>query len=110
MKKTIELPPCPNEKVPVAEGPFHHIIDIQSRFGDYDLFGHVNNSVYLQMMDLAKVAYFEAAMGRSLPVKGEVVVVVNVNISFFSPALPGEALSVVTRCTRLSQHLSLIHI
>lgn len=104
LKKSIQLPPCANEKVPEAEGPFYHIVDIQPRFADYDMFGHVNNSVYLQFMDLAKVAYFEAAMGGPLPTKGDVVVIVNVNISFFSPTLPGEPLSVVTRCTRLSLH------
>lgn len=102
-KKPISLPPCQNAKVPEAEGPFYHLTPIQPRFGDYDMLGHMNNSVYLQLLDLAKVSYFEAAMGAPLRMKGDVVVVVNVNISFFSPALPGEPLAVLTRCMRLGQ-------
>lgn len=102
-KKAIVFPPCPNAKVPEAEGPFYHRTDIQPRFGDYDMLGHMNNSVYLQLLDLAKVSYFEAAMGGPLQTKGEVVVIVNVNISFFSPAFPGEPLCVITRCMRLGE-------
>lgn len=102
--QAVNLPPCANEKVPEAEGPFYHSVELQTRFGDYDMLGHMNNSVYLQLLDLAKVSYFEAATGGPLRMTGEVVVVVNVNISFYSPALPGEPLVALTRCMRLSLH------
>ena len=102
MKKILEFPACANEKVPEAEGPFYHCTDIQTRFNDYDMFGHMNNNVYMQLLDLAKVNYFEAVMGGPMKVTGVCVVVVNVNVSFFSPSLPGEPLTVVTRCMKLS--------
>ena len=62
--KQIEIPSCPNPKVPAPVAPFHHSLEAQLRFNDVDIFGHINNSVYLQLLDLAKVRYFEE-IGRA---------------------------------------------
>lgn len=99
----IELPPCANEKVPQPQHPFRHLTEVQTRFNDFDMLGHLNNSVYLQFMDLAKVRYFEAALGHPLDMHGPGVVVVNINASFFSPAYTDENLAVATVCTKISQ-------
>ena len=105
MKKAIEIPECTNEKVPVAEHPFYHSVDIQTRFTDFDMLGaHLNNATYLQYMDLAKVRYFEAVTGAPLTVDGIAVVIVNVNVSFYSPAKFGEPLSGAHRaCVHISR-------
>lgn len=103
----IQLPPCGNPKVPQAEHPFHHLVEVQTRFNDFDLLGHLNNSVYLQFMDLAKVAYFEAVTGHPLDPKGPGVVIVNINVNFFSPAYFREPLAVATACVKIS-HRSFI--
>ncbi|MDE6654960.1 MAG: acyl-CoA thioesterase, partial [Muribaculaceae bacterium] len=42
---------------------FHDSVDIQMRFKDVDLFGHVNNTVYFEYMDLGKVHYIENVLG-----------------------------------------------
>ena len=42
MPATIQLPPCNNPKVPQAGHPFRHIVDVQTRFNDFDLLGHLN--------------------------------------------------------------------
>lgn len=103
MRQSITLPECRNEKVPQAEHPFYHSIGIQTRFNDFDMLGHMNNSAYLQFMDLAKVRYFEAVMGKPLDMDGIATVIVNINVNFFSPTYFGEEVSVLTSCVKISQ-------
>ena len=63
---------------------FRHVMPAQIRFSDVDQFGHVNNSVYFQLYDLAKTTYFKDVLGMSE--WGDVVVVVaNINANFMSP-------------------------
>lgn len=99
----VELPACANEKVPAAVRPYRHIIPVQTRFNDFDMLGHLNNSIYLQFMDLGKVRYFETASGAPLDMSGIAVVIVNININFFSPAMMHEQLAVATQCIKISQ-------
>lgn len=103
MNNIITLPACSNERVPEAAHPWHHIVEVQSRFNDFDIFGHVNNSCYMQYLDLAKVRYFEAVLGHKVDTDGIAAVIVNINVNFFSPAYFDEQLAVVTACVRVSQ-------
>lgn len=103
MPSTLQLPTCANPKVPQAEHPFRHIANVQTRFNDFDMLGHLNNSVYLQFMDLAKVEYFEAVTGKPIDMHGPGVVIVNINVNFFSPAYMREPLAVVTACVKISR-------
>ena len=73
--KAIQLPECNNPRVPVAEHPWHHMVEIQPRFNDFDIFRHVNNSSYMQYLDLAKVKYFEAARGHKVSTDAEIAAV-----------------------------------
>ena len=43
---------------------FRHTCDVQMRFNDLDLFGHINNTVYLQYMDLGKEQYISRVIGE----------------------------------------------
>ena len=72
------------------------ITPVQLRFSDIDALGHVNNSVYFSLMDLAKTRYILAAMGADLDISKAGLVVVNVNCDFCAPAFFGEELQVVT--------------
>ena len=38
---------------------FRHTMPVQIRFSDVDQFGHVNNSVYFSLYDLAKTTYIK---------------------------------------------------
>ena len=44
---------------------FRHIIPIQIRFSDVDQFGHMNNSVYFSLYDLAKTTYIKDVLGSA---------------------------------------------
>lgn len=103
MREPVILPEANNEKVPEAQHPFYHMVEIQTRFNDFDMLGHLNNSAYLQFMDLAKVRYFEAVTGKPLEMGGIATVIVNINVSFFSPTYFGENVAVLTACVKISQ-------
>lgn len=100
---TVDIPIHDNPRVPPTDHPFHHITDLQVRFNDIDMIGHVNNSIYLQYMDLGKTRYFEAVMPRGVNWRHINVVIVNINCDFFSPAYIHEPLAVVTRALSISE-------
>jgi acyl-CoA thioester hydrolase len=74
-----------------------HIIDIQARFNDYDMFRHLNNGAYLQYMDLAKARYLAEVLGLSTLSPDRIaMVIVNINCDFYQPTLPEEPIAVST--------------
>ena len=43
---------------------FKHVTPVQIRFSDVDQYGHMNNSVYFSLYDLAKTSYFQDVFGE----------------------------------------------
>lgn len=82
---------------------YNHSVDVQLRFNDVDIFGHVNNSVYLQFFDLGKLRYFEAVLGKDFQKSGLAVVIANINCDFFKPAFMNDELQVRTRCVHIGE-------
>ncbi len=83
--------------------PGRHRLDIQIRFNDYDLFGHLNNNAYLQYFDLAKTDYFATVLGAPITPERLSVVIANINVTFYNATLPGENLSVITHLKALGK-------
>lgn len=83
---------------------FHDSVDIQMRFKDVDLFGHVNNTVYLEYMDLGKVHYIENVLGDIFNNRRDALVIVNINCDFLQPAKFDEPLRVQTRAQSVGVH------
>lgn len=79
-------------------------VDIQMRFKDVDLFGHVNNTVYLEYMDLGKVHYIENVLGDIFNNRRDALVIVNINCDFLTPAKFDEPLRVETRVETIGVH------
>ena len=72
----------------------------QIRFSDVDQFGHVNNSVYFSLYDLAKTTYFQDVLGMSE--WGDVVVVVaNINANFLMPVFFSDSIEIETATVQL---------
>ncbi len=90
-----------NPRVPQPLFPYRHVLDVQLRFNDADLFGHVNNSVYLQFFDLAKFDYFRTVMGEGFEIKDIALVVVNINCDFYAPSFIEEKLQVKTATIKI---------
>ena len=57
---------------------------VQIRFSDVDQFGHMNNSVYFSLYDLAKTTYINDVLGKR-DWKKIAIVVANINANFFAP-------------------------
>lgn len=90
-----------NPRVPEAAAPFHHSLDIQVRFTDVDMLGHINNNAILSYMDLAKLDYFQEINGDFLQSRDQALAVVNINADFYSQSFINEPLQVWTAVTSL---------
>lgn len=95
------LLPSDNPRVPQAQQPFRHSIDIQTRFTDIDTLGHVNNNALLSYMDLAKLHYFADISDGQIRLADISAVIVNINCDFFEPAYFEEQLRVYTAVTHI---------
>ena len=68
----------------MEESSFKHSMPVQIRFSDVDQFGHVNNSVYFSLYDLAKTNYMTEVFDEP-KLDMMVVVVANINANFLVP-------------------------
>ena len=84
--------------------PYRHICNVQIRFNDFDRFGHINNTIYLQYMDLGKETYISEVIGDIFDTQRETIVVVNVNCDFCQTTEANEPLQVRTRVDSIGRH------
>lgn len=57
----------------------------QIRFSDVDQFGHVNNSVYFSLYDLAKTTYIKEVLSGRMKWNEVGIVVANISANFMNP-------------------------
>jgi len=99
----IEVPPDPRDLA--GAFPKRYVVDV--RFGDTDAMGHANNSRFLTYVESARIAYWEAATDEpfALATHGahESLILAEVRVSFRSPAVFGEVLTVETRAHRIGR-------
>jgi acyl-CoA thioester hydrolase len=69
-------------------------------FRDLDVFGHVNNAVYLTYIENARIRYLRDVLGIESP-EDLLVIVAKVHIDFLSRATLGKTLDVGTRVSRI---------
>lgn len=81
----------------MAESRVTHLQPVE--FRDLDGLGHVNNAVYLNYLENAKIAYFREVVGAAdLEHLG---IVADVKIAFRSPSFLGETLAIAIRVGRM---------
>ena len=61
--------------------------EIQVRFSDLDVMGHVNNSVYLSYFEMTRVHYFKELLGKNWDWKNAGVLLVRNEIDYLKPIL-----------------------
>ncbi|MEG2573070.1 MAG: thioesterase family protein [Bacteroides sp.] len=83
------------------EMQFRHALPVQLRFSDVDQFGHVNNSVYFSLYDLAKTTYFTDIMNGKVDWHTMGIVVANVQANFLAPIFFSENIAIQTATTRI---------
>ncbi|WP_097460659.1 acyl-CoA thioesterase [Mangrovitalea sediminis] len=84
--------------LPNAQAEPAHITLIKVRGYHLDIYGHVNNARYLEFLEEARWAWFEANdVVEAFTERGLAFVLVNANINYRRPAFPGEHLEIRTR-------------
>lgn len=73
--------------------------DIKVRGYHLDVYRHVNNARYLEFIEEARWAMFEDHIEAFIS-SGHAIVVVNINISYKSPATLGDTLEIHSEITR----------
>lgn len=95
-----------NPRLQEPERVFRHRMPVQLRFNDIDILGHLNNSVYMELFDLAKVNYFETVRPDWHDWNEVNVVIANINCDFLVPTFLHDHVEVLTAVTHLG-HKSL---
>ncbi len=71
-----------------------HQANIQIRFADTDMLGHVNNANYLTFMELARISYFNEVISDAVDWNKEGVILAKATIDYRRPIYLVDDLSV----------------
>lgn len=109
-KKEKQRPPYANADKLLQLGvmamhPYRCVTPVQVRYTDYDMQGHVNNSIYLNFFDLAKMDYFKKVRG-AFKWEDTSVVVASMKCDYLAPTFYYQNVEVETQVLRLG-HKSL---
>lgn len=80
---------------------FRH--QLQARFRDCDLFGHVNNAVYFTYMEEARWAYWRELTGDFPHDRLPGLILARAECDFIRPVRPGERLDIWIGTTRIGR-------
>src|SRR5206468_8560314 len=102
-RSRIEVPADPRD----IPGDFAHRHEVEIRLSDTDAMGHVNNARYLTYVEIARVVYYERVTGNALPIgthgAEEGMILAEIRMTYRSPALYGETLTVEPRVERIGR-------
>ncbi len=76
-------------------------IEIKVRGYHLDVYQHVNNARFLEMLEEARWSHYEAYPPKLFIEKGWGFVVVNINIDYKNPAVLGDVLNIQTELSRI---------
>lgn len=82
---------------------FDHSVDLQIRFNDIDILGHLNNTVYFSFYDTGKAYFFEHMLGGDIEWRKVETVIANVDCAYVAPIYFGDQIAVYTRCMYISE-------
>lgn len=81
---------------------FRHAVKIQTRFNDFDMFGHANNGAYLQYCDVAKLAYFSQFLdGGHFDPTSTGMVIASIKCDFIHQIVPSDEVEVLSAVTHI---------
>ncbi|MBR1882530.1 MAG: acyl-CoA thioesterase [Muribaculaceae bacterium] len=87
----------------VTEHPFRCTTEVQLRFNDIDMLGHMNNTSYFQLFDLGKNDYFTKVKHGYIEWSKPPLMIVNLNIDFLAQTRFNERVTVLTQTLRLGE-------
>lgn len=91
----------PNTIPPVSE--FRHSVDLQIRFNDIDILGHLNNTVYFSFYDTGKAYFFDSILGGDIEWRRVESVIANIDCAYVASIYFGEEIEVWTRCMEIHE-------
>lgn len=74
---------------------------IQKRFGDIDIFHHVNNVSQQSYFDLGKTDYFHSVLGKDLMEGEPLIITVSTSTSYMGQIRRDDAIEVITTVTKI---------
>jgi len=80
---------------------FRHRYEVQIRFADFDILGHINNTKHLVFVENARIDYMETVAGSRLHDKEIKAIIAHVDIDYLKPIFPGQIVNILTRCSRI---------
>jgi len=90
-----------------ASMPFTHTLAV--RFRDLDLFGHVNNAVYLTYLEEARIAFMTHTGIRNWQDRSRSTIVAHIDIDYRAPAKLGDTLELVLTVSRIGNRSFSLH-
>jgi len=78
---------------------FKYKTTIETRFADFDMMGHVNNSVYFSYMEIGRVKYWKQAINWDWKKTG--VVIAKASINYIAPIFPEDRVQMYIRTSRM---------
>jgi acyl-CoA thioester hydrolase len=72
---------------------------IEIRFADFDMMGHVNNSVYFSYMEIGRVKYWQKAIQWDWKKTG--VIIGKASIKYILPIFPEDVIHMYVRTSRI---------
>lgn len=83
------------------ETNFLHKTPVQIRFNDIDIMAHVNNSVYQNYFDMARLRYFEKVFDQEMKWRERALVLAKITIEYFNPIFLEEEIVVLSKVYKL---------
>ena len=79
---------------------FKHRYEVQLRFSDFDMLGHVNNARFLTFMEDARIRYLEQALGQPLYKLAYASIVAHLDVDYKVPVVPYDTVHIYTRTVK----------
>lgn len=94
-----------NDNSSIRLADFAHRIDLAVRWGDVDMFGHVNNAKYFTYVESARIEYLESlgAVDGARSNVGGSVILASIGADFIAQVRYPSKLVVGTRITRIGR-------
>jgi acyl-CoA thioester hydrolase len=80
---------------------FFHKTPVQIRFNDIDIMAHVNNSVYQNFFDLARMGYFEEVFEQKMQWKVSALVLAKITVDYLNPIFIDEEIVVLSKVYKI---------
>ena len=87
--------------------PFIHALVV--RFRDLDLFGHVNNAVYLTYLEEARIAFMTYTGVRKWEDRSRSTIIAHIDIDYRAPAKLGDSLRLELAVSRIGSRSFTLH-